>query len=227
MNKNIAEYINYIQNLTNIIKNGENEKKEALAAYWKKIEDINAQSNDCNAKIDIIKGFSVTARLTDVVKHLAEQWGTSIDNIGISNYTNCRCVVSSVEDFNAVLESKLQRGGVKINYFIHRTDLDLAESARNSVTIEQTVRMGEPQADWRTFREHTVVQGEPSESKYVTMDLVVNDYNDILISSKLKDLLYYSSATSNFEVAQSPFAKAMVAAVEDYEAEKSEQEIGE
>ena len=136
MNKNIAEYLNEIQNLNNIIKNGEVEKKEALDAYWKKMEDIKAKSNECSAKIDIIKRNSVTARLTDVVKHLAEQWGTSIDNISISNYTNCRCVVSSVDDFNAVVDSKLKLGGVKINYFIHRTDLDVVDSARKSVTIE-------------------------------------------------------------------------------------------
>ena len=226
MSKKIDDYLKRLENLRGCIRREEEKRVEAAREYWKKIGEIDSAEAAYNAEIGTIKNTKIAARLTDIIGHLAEEWGTSVDNINLSHYTNCRTLVTNDQDFYDAVAKRLPHGGVRISYYITRKDLDAKDSAQNSITIDQKVIMDEMHADGKTFREHIVLQKEPvASSKFKMMDIGLDSYDNILIFAKLKDLTYASTENEGEYVSQTPYAKAMIAAAADYEAESKKEEM--
>ena len=203
------------------------DKKRALARkqYEATLLELGAEEAGLERQIREMGDKVVSARLVDFVEHLAEEWGTTAENINIGMYSNCRNFVSSEDEFRAQVGEKLSQDSLKVYYYLTRKNLDPVSSANQSITLEQRIRDNSYMADGKHFVDHMVVQhGDPKGARSHMMDVGVDNIEDILIYTKLKKLIFYANQNPQTMVCSSPDVKAMISAVEDYESE-TEKEI--
>lgn len=220
----LQNYLNSIEMLGASCR--EIDKKRALARkqYEATLLELGAEEAGLERQIREMGDKVVSARLVDFVEHLAEEWGTTAENIRIDMYSNCRNFVSSEEEFKEQVNKKLSEDSLKVYYYITRKNLDAISNANKSITLEQRIRENSNMADGRHFVDHMIVQhGEPKGARSHMMDVSVDSYEDILVYTKIKKLIYFANQNTQTMICSSPDVKAMISAINDYEAESSKE----
>ena len=232
MNKTINAYMAELERrITDVLEN-----KTKIEDIKKKFEgEIDFYNRKICAQKNIIskiKDMEINAELSDIIKHLAAQWGVSEDvlevkfvanNFGFTTDSSIYAMAEMIK-FNRTKDASVEV--LPVSFLVNKRGNGCEVFTR---IISSTPKLCSIQKDGKSLGQHLTATSKVNEDSTIDVDLSIDDFQHLILPFKFSELISEDvnivnpiSEDVNIVNPKDDTAKAILDAAEDYRQREQE-----
>lgn len=221
MYKSINAYIDEIEKREIVVGESQERIKKLTEEYKREVDLYLENIRRHNYEIKSVLDMKVKAELTDILSHMAKEWGVGRDEVVVHFHTdydfstgNEQYAMHNAKFFNN--EKNVSTTIFPFHFVIHKPRKK-GEEFSTFETINVCIGLNEDQKDGRVLGEHIFAKAERIANDTIDVSIRIDDINMFILPFKLRELVKQDVVNGKLKyVPRDETSRMILEAVEDY-----------